>query len=64
MPGMYPPAARPTTDSDATRTTPAWLIRNREQELLGTPPPAVPTVLGAELPCARTDLTTPEDTAI
>ncbi|MET9490092.1 hypothetical protein [Nocardia sp. NPDC006630] len=59
--GMYPPAGRGTSDADSTHRTPEWLIRNREQELLGTPPPTVPAVLGADFPAARTDLT-PTDT--
>ncbi|WP_405135656.1 hypothetical protein [Nocardia sp. NBC_01388] len=59
--GMYPPASRGTSDADSTHRTPEWLIRNREQELLGTPPPTVPAVLGADFPAARTDLT-PTDT--
>ncbi|WP_327141197.1 hypothetical protein [Nocardia sp. NBC_01327] len=55
--GMYPPAGRGASDADSTHRTPEWLIRNREQELLGAPPPTVPAVLGADFPAARTDLT-------
>ncbi|MFB7724504.1 hypothetical protein [Nocardia sp. NPDC056100] len=56
LPGMHPASGRPSSDSDATHRTPDWLIRNRQQELLGTPPPTVPAVLGAEIPAAGTDL--------
>lgn len=57
MHGMYPSAGRGTPDSDAAHKTPDWLIRNREHELLGTPPPATAPVIGAEIPATRTDLT-------
>lgn len=57
LPGVHPSGGRGTTDSDSTHRTPDWLVRSREQELLGTPPPAVPAVLGAEFPSAHTDLT-------
>ncbi|MEV6073112.1 hypothetical protein AB0L82_41775 [Nocardia sp. NPDC052001] len=56
LPGMHPTPGRPASDADATHRTPEWLIRNRQQELLGTPPPTVPAVLGAEIPAAGTDL--------
>lgn len=57
FPGMHPASSGPASDSDSSHRTPDWLIRNRQQELLGTPPPAVPAVLGAEIPSAGTDLT-------
>ncbi|UFS99637.1 hypothetical protein [Nocardia huaxiensis] len=60
MPGAYPPGGRAGTDPDSSRNTPDWLIRDREDELFGTPPTTVPAVLGAEIPaadntCARTE---------
>ncbi|MEV6769762.1 hypothetical protein AB0N05_14155 [Nocardia sp. NPDC051030] len=57
VPGMYAPGARTTSTTDPTHKSPAWLIRNRQQQLLGTPPPTVPQTIGAEIPSARTDLT-------
>ncbi|WP_330179148.1 hypothetical protein OHB26_21930 [Nocardia sp. NBC_01503] len=57
LPGMHPVSGGPASDSDSSHRTPDWLVRDRQQELLGTPPPAVPAVLGAEIPSARTDLT-------
>lgn len=62
LPGMYPPGARGASDTDADHKTPAWLIRNREAELLGSPPPHVPPVLGSEIPSARTGLADDPDT--
>ncbi|MGW4352906.1 PPE domain-containing protein [Nocardia sp. NPDC004582] len=50
-PGMFAPAAR-TPNPDAAHTCPPWLLRNRENELLGTPPPHVRPTLGAEFPSA------------
>ncbi|MFE6864608.1 hypothetical protein [Nocardia sp. NPDC057668] len=63
MPGMYPPGARTGADADADHKTPAWLIRNRESELLGSPPPCMPPVIGSEIPSARTDLTRTDHTS-
>ncbi|MFD7847208.1 hypothetical protein ACFV4K_30295 [Nocardia sp. NPDC059764] len=51
-PGMFAPGTR-TPPPDAAHTCPPWLIRNRENELLGTPPPHIAPVLGAEFPAAQ-----------
>ncbi|WP_067822860.1 PPE domain-containing protein [Nocardia inohanensis] len=59
-PGMYAPGAHSGTAADTNHTAPSWLTWHRAEELLGTPPPAVPPVLGAEILAARTDLT-PEE---
>ncbi|MFF2556882.1 hypothetical protein ACFVUS_38165 [Nocardia sp. NPDC058058] len=59
LPGTHPASGRAASDTDATRRTPDWLIRNRQQELLGTAPPTVPAVLGAEIIAARTDIEHP-----
>ncbi|MFE3195771.1 hypothetical protein ACFXHA_42705 [Nocardia sp. NPDC059240] len=56
-PGMFAPGSRPASDSDLLHRSPAWLIRDRQAELLGAPPPCVPPTLGAEIPAARYDLT-------
>ncbi|WP_067572815.1 PPE domain-containing protein [Nocardia acidivorans] len=61
LPATHPGSAGTAADSDSAHRTPDWLIRNRQQELLGNPPPAVPAVLGAEIPAARTDLTAHPD---
>ncbi|WP_306359149.1 hypothetical protein [Nocardia sp. CC227C] len=54
LPGLYPPmAARGGGDQDAPRTTPAWLVWNRERELLGDPPPCAPEIIGADIPATR-----------
>lgn len=55
IPGMYPPAAARGTDTESTRTTPDWLIWNREHELIGTTPPYPPATIGAEIPAAQQD---------
>ncbi|MGW5108862.1 hypothetical protein [Nocardia sp. NPDC004123] len=54
--GMFAPGGRPTTDPDSSHRTPPWLIRDRQDELLGTPLPHVPPTIGAEFPAARNDL--------
>ncbi|MBF6236525.1 hypothetical protein IU474_05455 [Nocardia otitidiscaviarum] len=53
LPGMYPPMAAGGSGQDAPRTTPAWLVWNRERELLGDPPPCGHEVIGANIPAAR-----------
>ncbi|MCP9619989.1 hypothetical protein FOH10_07070 [Nocardia otitidiscaviarum] len=53
LPAMYPPMTGSGGDQDAPRTTPAWLVWNREQELLGDPPPCAHGVIGADIPAAR-----------
>ncbi|MFE5284831.1 hypothetical protein ACFRAQ_07645 [Nocardia sp. NPDC056611] len=58
-PGMFAPGTRPTTPESA-HTCPPWLIRNRENELLGSPLPHVQPTLGAEFPSARI-APTPDD---
>ncbi|MTE16124.1 hypothetical protein [Nocardia aurantiaca] len=59
--GMFAPGARAAADPDSAHRTPPWLIRNREDELLGTPLPHLPATLGAEFPAARNDLMVPPD---
>ncbi|MFI6869302.1 hypothetical protein [Nocardia sp. NPDC050406] len=58
-PGMYPPMAARGGDPDADRTSPEWLVWNREHELLGSPPPHTQPVIGAEIPAAQPDTSTP-----
>lgn len=58
-PGMFAPGTR-TTTPDATHTCPPWLIRNRENELLGTLPPHIAPVIGAEFPAAQLNPTSEE----
>ncbi|WP_282778785.1 hypothetical protein [Nocardia sp. CC201C] len=53
LPAMYPPMAARGGDQNAPRTTPAWLVWNREQELLGDPPPCTHGVIGVDIPAAR-----------
>ncbi|MFJ9365223.1 hypothetical protein ACIRRA_12495 [Nocardia sp. NPDC101769] len=57
--GMIAPGSRPTTNPDSSHRTPPWLIRDRRDELLGTPLPHVPPAIGAEFPAARNDLVQP-----
>ncbi|MGV9834063.1 hypothetical protein ACWDUL_07670 [Nocardia niigatensis] len=57
--GMFAPGARPTADPDSRHRTPPWLIRDRQDELLGNPLPHVPPTIGAEFPAARNDLMLP-----
>ncbi|WP_433666988.1 hypothetical protein ACQP06_25640 [Nocardia sp. CA-136227] len=60
-PGMFAPGTR-TTAPESAHTCPPWLIRNREDELLGSPLPHVPPTLGAEFPSTRIDpARTPDD---
>ncbi|MEV6098746.1 hypothetical protein [Nocardia sp. NPDC051981] len=58
--GMFAPGGRPTTDPDSSHRTPPWLIRDRQDELLGSPLPHVPPTIGAEFPAARNDLMQPD----
>lgn len=60
LPGMYAPGAASGTNAEGSHKAPTWLTWHRDEELLGTPPPAVPPVLGSEIPSARTDLTSEE----
>ncbi|MGW4244487.1 hypothetical protein [Nocardia sp. NPDC004722] len=62
-PAMFAPGNRATTAPDSLHHSPAWLIRDRQSELLGHPLPHVPPTLGAEFPSARYDLTPPPTTA-
>ncbi|BEK86768.1 hypothetical protein [Nocardia seriolae] len=59
-PGLFTPGSRAGTDPDSAHRCPPWLIRDRQDELLGSPLPHVPPTLGAEFPSARYDLTPPE----
>ncbi|GAB2511723.1 hypothetical protein [Nocardia heshunensis] len=59
--GMFAPTNRSATDSDTLHHSPNWLIRNRQDELLGTPLPYVPPTIGAEILAARNDLARPHD---
>ncbi|WP_157514000.1 hypothetical protein [Nocardia concava] len=61
LPGMYAPGSRTGTDPDSSHRCPAYLIRNREDELLGNPLPHVPQTIGAEFPAASNDLAPPDD---
>ncbi|WP_433562135.1 hypothetical protein ACQP1O_32155 [Nocardia sp. CA-151230] len=54
--GMFAPGSRPTADPDSSHRTPPWLIRDRQDELLGNPLPHVLPTIGAEFPSARNDL--------
>ncbi|UGT45075.1 hypothetical protein LTV02_17530 [Nocardia yamanashiensis] len=60
LPGMYAPGAASAANAEGSHKAPTWLTWHRDDELLGTPPPAVPPVLGSEIPSARTDLTSEE----
>ncbi|AYF77821.1 hypothetical protein D7D52_32890 [Nocardia yunnanensis] len=52
---MFAPG-RADRSPDIDHRSPDWLIRNRQEELLGHPLPHVPATLGAEFPSARYDL--------
>lgn len=53
MPGMMPPGAGRKDDSESEHKIPDYLIRQREEELLGERPPTVPSVIGADAPAAH-----------
>ncbi|MFJ4651506.1 hypothetical protein ACIP5Y_09565 [Nocardia sp. NPDC088792] len=56
-PGLYSPGSPGVPPDDRTHKSPAWLIRDRAEELLGHPESTIAPVIGAEIPAARTDLT-------
>ncbi|MEC3915874.1 hypothetical protein [Nocardia sp. CDC160] len=61
LPGMVAPGGRANRDDESTHRTPDWLIRDRQDELLGDPLPYVPQTIGAEILAARNDLAFSED---
>ncbi|MEC3952993.1 hypothetical protein VMT65_08130 [Nocardia sp. CDC153] len=61
LPGMFAPGGRAAREGESTHRTPEWLIRDRQDELLGDPLPYVPQTIGAEILAARNDLTLGED---
>ncbi|MFI1919484.1 hypothetical protein [Nocardia sp. NPDC020380] len=55
-PSLYSPAGSGSSAADRTHKSPAWLVRDRTEELLGHPESTIAPVIGAEIPAARTDL--------
>ncbi|MFE4460888.1 hypothetical protein ACFROC_26330, partial [Nocardia tengchongensis] len=54
-PGMFAPGARANQSPETSHHCPTWLIRGRQDELLGAALPHVAPILGAEFPSARND---------
>ncbi|MBF6172531.1 hypothetical protein [Nocardia blacklockiae] len=55
-PGMMGPGGgggKQKGESESDHRTPDWLIRNREDELIGTIDPTVPQAIGADIPAAQ-----------
>ncbi|MGW2662761.1 PPE domain-containing protein [Nocardia tengchongensis] len=54
-PGMFAPGTRANQSPETSHRCPTWLVRDRQDELLGAALPHVAPILGAEFPSARND---------
>ncbi|MFE2961722.1 hypothetical protein [Nocardia tengchongensis] len=54
-PGMFAPGTRANQSPETSHHCPTWLVRDRQDELLGAALPHVAPILGAEFPSARND---------
>ncbi|MFE3105142.1 hypothetical protein [Nocardia tengchongensis] len=54
-PGMFAPGTRANQTPETSHHCPTWLVRDRQDELLGAALPHVAPILGAEFPSARND---------